>query len=199
MCLEPPAPVRVVMAAPDLYNPAMIHTLQSLLAPALMERLVLVVNHVLGAEPAAMQRLQPHAGSMIRLQLQAWPGLLPAPPVLAWRITPAGLLEWRGEHDPSAEADLRIQVDAANPLLLMARAATGQMPAVDIQGGAQLAGDINWLLGNLRWDVAADLERVFGPALAHSLHRLGSALAKGLRAATQGAAGAAERMRPTAS
>ena len=75
----------------------------------------------------------------------------------------------------------------------------GRQPA-DIrvaEGNAQLAADINWLLQNVRWDVAADLERLFGPALAHSLHRLGSALAKGLRSATLGAVGVAERMRPT--
>jgi ubiquinone biosynthesis protein UbiJ len=176
----------------------MLHTLQSLLAPALMDRLVLVVNHVLAAEPAAVQHLRPHAKSVIRLQLQGWPSLLPPPPTLVWRLTPAGLMEWCGAADPSASADLLITVNAANPMALMARAATGQMPAVDIEGDAQLAADINWLLQNLRWDVAADLERLFGPAVAHSLHRLGSALAKGLRTATQGAAGVAERMRPTA-
>ena len=186
------------MPAPGPYNPAMLHTLQSLLAPALMDRLVLVVNHVLAAEPAALQHLQPHAASVIRLQLQGWPSLLPPPPTLVWRITPAGLVEWCGAADPSTSAALRITVNAANPVALMARAATGQMPAVDIEGDAQLAADINWLLQNLRWDVAADLERLFGPAVAHSLHRLGSALAKGLRSATQGAAGVAERMRPAA-
>jgi ubiquinone biosynthesis protein UbiJ len=115
-----------------------------------------------------------------------------------WRITPAGLLEWCEPPLPRDEPALRIRVDGSNPLLLAARAAAGQMPAVDIDGDAQLAGDINWLLQNLRWDIAADLERVFGPALAHSLHRAGSMLARGIRSATQGAAGVAERMRPTA-
>ena len=33
------------------YNQAMLHSLNAMLAPALMERLVLVINHVLGAEP----------------------------------------------------------------------------------------------------------------------------------------------------
>ncbi len=173
----------------------MVHTLQSLLAPALMSRLVLVINHVLGAEPAALQRLAPHAGALISVRIDGWPSLLPAPPALLWRVTPAGLLEWCESPLPAAEPALCIRVDGANPLLLMARAAAGQMPAVDIDGDAQLAGDINWLLQNLRWDVAADLERLFGPAVAHSLHRLGSALARGIRGATQGAA---ERMRPTA-
>jgi ubiquinone biosynthesis protein UbiJ len=178
------------------YNPPMIHALQTLLAPALMEKLVLVVNHVLGAEPAATRRMKPHAGRIIRLGMQRWPSLLPAPPELAFRVTPAGLIEWCGGPDAPADADLWLRVDAANPLLLMARGAAGEMPAVDIDGDAQLAGDVNWLLQNLRWDVAADLEGVFGPALAHSMHRLGSMLARALRSALQGAAGVAARAPP---
>ena len=61
----------------------MLHSLNAMLAPALMERVVLVVNHVLGAEPAATQRLQPHARRIIQLQMQGWPALLPPPPALA--------------------------------------------------------------------------------------------------------------------
>ncbi len=193
-----PSPTPVGPRALDPYNPEMVHTLQSLLAPALMSRLVLVINHVLGAEPAATQRLAPHAGALITVQFDGWPSLLPAPPALLWRVTPAGLLEWCEAPVPGAEPALRVRIDGSNPLRLMAGAVSGQMPSVDIDGDAQLAADINWLLQNLRWDVAADLERVFGPAVAHALHRLGSALARGLRSATQNAAGVAERMRPTA-
>lgn len=169
----------------------MLHSLNAMLAPAVMERVVLVVNHVLGAEPAATQRLQPHARSVIELELQHWPSLLPAPPALAFRITPAGMLEWcGGESQPAPQplaADLRVAVDAGNPLLLMARTMTGDKPSVTIDGDAQFAADVNWLLGNLRWDIAADLERVLGPTLAYPIHRLGSALARGLRAALHGA------------
>ncbi|HOM14156.1 MAG TPA: hypothetical protein PLB41_12650 [Rubrivivax sp.] len=166
----------------------MLHSLNAMLAPALMERVVLVVNHVLDAEPVATQRLRPHAQRVIELSLQGWPSLLPAPPALAFRVTPAGMLEWCGGGEPlPVNADLRVQVDAANPLALMARAMAGDKPAVSIDGDAQLAADVNWLLVNLRWDIAADLERMFGPAVAQPLHRLGSALARALRAALQGA------------
>lgn len=165
----------------------MLHSLNAMLAPALMERVVLVVNHVLRAEPAATQRLQPHARRVIELRMQGWPALLPAPPTLAFAITPAGMLEWCGGGQQAVDADLRVDVDASNPLLLMARAMTGDKPAVTIDGDAQLAADVNWLLGNLRWDIAADLERVLGPTVAYPMHRLGSALARGLRAALQGA------------
>ena len=174
----------------------MLHSLNAMLAPALMERLVLVVNHVLGAEPAATQRLQAHAQRVIQLQMQAWPSLLPAPPTLAFRVTPAGMLEWCGGGETAVEADLVVRIDASNPLLLMARAMAGDKPAVAIDGDAQLAADVNWLLQNLRWDVAADMERLFGPTVAYPMHRLGSALARGLRAALQGASGLAQRTQP---
>jgi ubiquinone biosynthesis protein UbiJ len=174
----------------------MLHSLNAMLAPALMERLVLVINHVLGSEPAATQRLQTHAQRLIQLQLQAWPSLLPTLPTLAFRVTPAGMLEWCGGTDASAQADLGIRIDASNPLLLMARAMAGDRPLVEIDGDAQLATDVNWLLQNLRWDVAADMDRLFGPTVAYPLHRLGSALARGLRAAMQGASGLTQRMRP---
>ncbi len=176
----------------------MLHSLNAMLAPAVMERLALVVNHVLAAEPAAVARLTPHARRTIQLQMANWPSLLPPPPLLAFKVTPAGMLEWHSEADASVDADLLVRVHAANPLLLMARAMAGDKPAVEIDGDAQLAADVNWLLHNLRWDVAADMERMFGPAVAYPLHRLASALARGLRSAMEAAPGLAQRARPPA-
>jgi ubiquinone biosynthesis protein UbiJ len=163
----------------------MLDALSNLLAPAVLERLTLVMNHVLRAEAAAVERLRPHAGRSLTMQLTGWPALLPPPPLLAWRVTPAGLLEWGGTGADAvpAPADLRISVDAANPAALLARALAGERPSVQVEGDAAFAADIGWLLQNLRWDVAADLERFFGPVLAHQLHQAGRALARGLRAA----------------
>ncbi|MDP1899105.1 MAG: hypothetical protein Q8K96_01455 [Rubrivivax sp.] len=176
----------------------MLHSLQNLLAPAVAQRLTLVINHVLASETVATDRLRPHAGRSLALALEGWPRLLPAPPELRWRITPAGLLEWCGQEPPDG-ADLGVRIDASNPALLVARTLAGDAPAVQIEGDAQLAGDVNWLLHNLRWDVAADLERLFGPVVAHQFHRLGSALARALRGAltlaSQGVAGLGERFR----
>lgn len=167
----------------------MLHALQSLFAPAAMGRLTLVVNHVLAAEPVAVDRLRAHAGRRIALVPQAWPALLPPPPALAFSVTPAGLLEWAGgSGDGGAPtADLTLRFDASNPARLLATAISGETPAVDIEGDAQLAADVNWLMQNLRWDVEADLERVLGPAVAHQIHRLGSAVARAVRAALRGA------------
>lgn len=168
-----------------------------MLAPAMLERMTLVLNHVLGSETVATQRLQPHSGRTVALQLAGWPSLLPRPPSLVWRVTPAGLLEWCGTA-PDTLPDLSVNLDAANPALLLARLAAGEAPSVQIDGDAQLAGDVNWLITNLRWDVTADLERLFGPVVAQQMHRLGSALAKGLRAGLGGASRLSDRWRQPA-
>jgi len=172
-------------------------SLTALLAPAVLERLTLVINHVLGSEAAASARLAPHSGRVLALHLDGWPRWLPAVPPLAWSVTPAGLLDWGGlQADHSAA--LEVHVDAANPALLFARMLSGERPAVRIDGDAQLAADVGWLLENLRWDVAADLERVFGRAVAHQLHQVGRALAGALRGALAAVGPLAERFGPRA-
>ncbi len=171
-----------------------------MLAPPVLARLTLLINHVLGSEAVATERLRAHAGRRLELRLTGWPALLPAPPVLAWRITPAGLLEWcadqaQGQTGTSEQADLVIGLDASNPALLGARMLAGEVPPLQIDGDAQLAGDINWLSQNLRWDMTADLERFFGPAVAQQMSRLGAAVAGALRSAVRGAQGLGERWR----
>jgi ubiquinone biosynthesis protein UbiJ len=177
----------------------MLHSLQAMLAPALAERLTLLLNHVLASEAVATERMLGHRGATLQLVLERWPSLLPAPPVLSWRITPAGLLQWNGADGlaPAAEGapGLLVTLDASNPALLLAKALGGEPPAVRIDGDAALAGDVNWLLQNLRWDVAADLERLFGPQVAGVLHPLGRMLGQGLRAALQGLSSIGESLR----
>ena len=161
----------------------MLTSLRALVVPAVLQRLTLLINHVLSAEPAACERLLPHVGKRLQIELRDWPALLPAPPLVAFRVTPAGLLEWCGEGDSlaPAPADLQLQVAAANPALLMARLAAGERPEVVVQGEAQFAADVNWLADNLRWDIEADLARVVGPVAARQFAVLGTALAAGLR------------------
>ncbi len=175
----------------------MLHALNDLLAPAAMERLTLVVNHILGSEAAAIERLRAHAGRTLRVVPERWPTLLPPLPALAFRITPAGLVEWSGMGGVDAP-DLTVRVDASNPARLAFSALAGETPAVQIDGDGQLAADVNWLLVNLRWDVADDLERLFGPTAAQNLQRLGGWLARGLRKAVHGASAFADRVRPPA-
>ena len=167
---------------------------ENLVTPAVAERLTLLVNHVLGAEAAATERLRAHAGKSVVVRVGNWPSLLPAPPALGWRITPAGLLEHTGRDAPAAP-ELALVFDAANPALLLARTLAGERPAAQIEGDAALAADASWLLAHLRWDVAADLERVFGPVVAHQLAQLGRGAAAALRSAVKGAGALGERWR----
>lgn len=166
--------------------------LQALLVPALLDRLVLVINHVLGREPQAVARLLPHQGKVLRLELLNQPSLLPQVPALAFAVTPAGLLEVCPE---GAEAALLVRLDAANPAALALSTLAGNPLPVTVDGDAQLAGDVDWLLKNLRWDVADDLQRLFGPVVAQQLHGMGGLLSRSLRGALQGAADLAGRFR----
>lgn len=171
----------------------MLQNLQALWVPAVLERLVLVINHVLAAEPVAMARLAPHNGRVVAFELLHWPALLPAPPRIRLRITPPGLMEWCGPDEPAADADLRVQVDAAHPAAVLTQALAGEPPALQIAGDAALATDMQWLVDHLRWDVEADLARMVGPVVAGQLARLGRALAAALRGLARSAGAAAAR------
>lgn len=172
----------------------MLHSLQALASAAVMERTILLANHVIAAEPVAMRRLQPHAGRCLLLTLQGWPTLLPAMPPLAIRITPAGLLEWCGEAVPEAP-ELRVSVDASNPALAFLQALGGEKPRIEVAGDAQLATDVNWLFDNLRWDLEDDLARLIGDAPARELAKFGAGVAAGLREAVRGIGSLASRLR----
>ena len=171
----------------------MLNALNALVAPAAMERLTLLLTHVLSSEPVASDRLRGHAGRCIGLHLRGWPALLPPPPAIAFEVTRAGLLEWRSEGAPAV--DLHVSIDASNPALMALRWLAGEAPSMDIQGDAGFAADVHWLADNLRWDLAADLERVVGPVGAHELARFGRLLSAALRRAVQLGGGVASRVR----
>ena len=162
----------------------MFHSLNTLLGQAAIERLTLLVNHVLASEPVATQRLAAHAGRHIRLHFDGWPALLPPLPETAFRVTPAGLIEWCGADLP-VEPDLRVNIDASNPALAMAQALSGTRPQVAVAGDAAFATDLNWLFDNLRWDVQDDLARLVGQAPAREIARVSGAVAAGMREAVR--------------
>lgn len=144
----------------------MIQEWSKLFTPAIQERLVLLLNHVIAREPVAMARLAAQQGRAIRVHVTGWPGLLPAPPDLLLGVTPAGLLE-RLEIAP--DDALSLGLDASNPAGLALGVLLGQKPAVQVQGDAALAADISWLMDNLRWDVEDDLAKVVGAMPARQL------------------------------
>lgn len=163
----------------------MIPELRALLTPAVMERVTLLLNHVLGREPAATARLQPHAGALIEVVPDRWPSLLPRPPEAVFRITPAGLLEWSDAGAVGAPG-LRVVFDAANPAALALQLARGRVPTAHVEGDSRLAGDIDWLIANVRWDIADDLESTFGPTVSRALSSVGEAARGAFQMARQG-------------
>lgn len=161
----------------------MLHSLNSLLGSAAMERVTLLVNHVLTAEPVALQRLKAHAGRCMELQFDGWPSGLPPLPPTTFVVTPAGLVEWRGAH--VADPALRLGIDASNPALGLALALTGRRPRIEVAGDAAFAADLNWLIDNVRWDIEDDLARAVGQAPAREIARIAGGVALALRGAAQ--------------
>ena len=154
------------------------------LGGAVMPRLVLLVNHVLTAEPTACQRLRPHAGKCIRLQLRDTPAMLSwLPSGLTVAVTAAGLLEW--QPDGTERADLVATVDASRPVQFISDGVAGRRPPVEVAGDAAFAADVSWLFDDLRWDVQDDLARVVGDGPAVQLMSVGKAVAGGLRDAVR--------------
>ena len=76
-------------------NRGMLNTLKALAAPAVMQRLTLLLNHVLASEAAATYRLKSHSGRRIVVHLDRWPACCRR--FRHWRFwsRPAGLLEWQ--------------------------------------------------------------------------------------------------------
>jgi ubiquinone biosynthesis protein UbiJ len=136
----------------------------------LQDKLVLLLNHVLGQEPAATQRLRRQQGRCIQLSWRHFQ--------LQWRITPAGLLE---RAEPHTDADLHLHINQESPLALVQGLAKGEKPAMRIDGDVMLAADINWLVDHVRWDMEEDLAKLIGDAPAHHLATLGKRVASGLR------------------
>lgn len=167
------------------------------LSSHVVERAVLLANHVLHAEPAACARLRAHAGKlvMLRVATPAWPlplGRGAAAEGGQWtqalRITGAGLFEAdAGDPDPmGAPADLHVAVDLSRPLGTLQDLLGGQRPALRIEGDAALATDVAWLKDNLRWDFEEDLARLFGDAWAHETVARAGAAVQGAQSALAG-------------
>lgn len=187
-------PIAGVGEASRAYNPCMLQSLYTLFQASVMERLTLLANHVIAAEPLAQQRLQAHSGRSFSLRLNDWPTLLPAPPALAYAITPAGLLEWIGSQNDQRVPDLMLSLDASNPARSFAALLKGERPRVDIDGDAALAAELSWMMDNLRWDVTDDLARIVGPGPAHELARVFSTVAGGIRQAVASFQGVADKV-----
>jgi ubiquinone biosynthesis protein UbiJ len=173
------------------------------LAPAVLARLVLLLNHVVASEPQAVARLKPHAGRVIDIRwATGTAGVLPAffarvfqgdtalPPIRLL-VTPAGLFEAVAENAPvSAPASalppasllgLTLTVQLGDPIDLLKRALRGERPEVSIEGDAKLAEVASWMMKNLRWDIQDDVARFMGNTPAEVLRKVGEGISEALQ------------------
>jgi ubiquinone biosynthesis protein UbiJ len=149
----------------------------------LQQRLVLLLNHVLQQEPAAMLRLKQNKGQRILARWQAYSLFL--------LVTPAGLFDLA---DAGARPDLSILLADEAPLEIARRLMQGEKPTVHIEGDVQLAAEVNWLADHVRWDLEEDLARLLGDVPAHLLAQAAAAALAMLRtfaARSSGAFGSA--------
>ena len=133
-------------------------------------RVVLFLNHVLMAEPAAQDRLRRQKGKPVRVQWGEF-NLTLVP-------TAAGLLE---RPMGSVKPELSVTLTQNSPIALAQSVIAGDKPGVDIQGDVQLAAEVAWLVDNVRWDVEEDLSRIVGDAAAHTLVRVAKSAAQAIK------------------
>lgn len=122
--------------------------------------LLRALNHLLGSEPWARDRLVPFAGDVV---------VFDAAPLPAVRLQIAGdgCLEAAPADLPPA-LSVRIGPQALPAFL---QGEEHLMRAIDVSGNARLASEILFLAKHLRWDAEEDLSRVVGDIAARRLVR----------------------------
>jgi len=125
-----------------------------------------LLNHLLGTEPWARERLAPFAGETVELRA-------PPLPALRFSILPGGTVEaGGGDEKPGLAITLKPEL-----LLALARGEEHAMRAVDVAGNERLAAEVLLLVRHLRWDAEEDLSRLIGDPAAHRLAQAARAFA----------------------
>jgi len=119
--------------------------------------LLAAINHLLGQAAWAREKLVPFAGHAAQIKLPPFEA--------AFLIGGDGFLAV-----PAPEADLEVSISlpAATPLLAL-QGKDAVMRAARIEGSAEFAEALGFVIRNLRWDAEEDLSRVFGDIAAHRI------------------------------
>lgn len=128
------------------------------------------LNHLVGSEPWAQERLRKHAGAQL---------LILAGPLFSIRLglDHAGLFHLAAGAD---EPDVRLTLppDVAIRVLVDR---DKLFSSVKLEGSVDVAESLAFVFRNLEWDVEADLADLIGDIPAHRLARIGRSLASSLR------------------
>ena len=119
---------------------------------------IVALNHLLGAEAWAREKLKPYAGQCVEFRS-------PPLPALRLDILDTGLLRAALKD---AAPDMVVSIGAA-ALPASLRGEDALMREIGIAGNADLASTVQHLFRHLRWDIAEDLSKVFGDVLAQRM------------------------------
>lgn len=119
--------------------------------------LLLAVNHLLRQASWAGERLAPFAGHTAQIKLPPFEA--------AFTIIEGGQII---APTPTATAEVIITLPAASPLLLL-QGPDAVMRAARLDGSAEFAEALGFIIRNLRWDAEEDLSKLFGDIVAHRL------------------------------
>jgi ubiquinone biosynthesis protein UbiJ len=122
------------------------------------------INHLLRSASWARERLKPFAGKTARFSL--------APFAVTLAIRASGEVE---ESTTASAADAGFTLTPGITLRMLA-ADNNAWQEVRVSGDIAFAREILFVAQNLRWDIEADLSRVFGDIAAHRMAQAGSNL-----------------------
>lgn len=129
------------------------------------------LNHVLAGNDWALERLRPYAGRLVRFDI--------APLQLTLRLDEAGFFAVSPASDTF---DVVITLPANTPLLLL-QGIEAVMAAAHVEGNAEFATTLSFVLRSLRWDAEEDLSRLIGDIPARRVVQAGEALFAGQKQA----------------
>lgn len=124
---------------------------------ALPAPLQAAINHLLGQASWAREKLLPFAGHAAQIKLPPFEA--------AFLIGADGCIS-----APAEEANLEVSISlpAATPLLAM-QGKDAVMRAARIEGSAEFAEALGFVIRNLRWDAEEDLSQLVGDIAAHRI------------------------------
>jgi ubiquinone biosynthesis protein UbiJ len=135
---------------------------------------IYALNHLLGAEAWARDKLKPYVGQCVEFRASPLPAL-------RLEILDSGLL---GHAAQDAVPNLVVTI-GSGALPALVRGEDALMREIGIEGSADLAGAVQYLFRHLRWDLEEDLSRVFGDVLAHRMVEQGRRFAAWNREAAE--------------
>lgn len=132
--------------------------------PPVAQAFAATFNHLLQSQPWSQERLQRHAGKILRVNL---------PPLLLL-VT----IEDSGMIAAASEGMVPDATLGVSPLALLHMLSSRPTPQelVHTAGDATLAVDFGNVMQNLRWDAEEDLSKVFGDVLGHRIARASAGL-----------------------